>query len=139
MLIRAEDVGHRFRVEVTTENDGGSLRQGASGAYDQHFRQLAADLVAKGQGNAILRLGWEFNGDWYPWKAETDPAAFAEYWRRIHGVMRSVPGAQGLRFDWNPAIGPKSGWTDGACRPSITNSRSGHTAATAGNRATLHR
>jgi hypothetical protein len=88
--------------------EGGSLRQGAQGAYDQHFKQLAADLVAKGQGNAILRLGWEFNGDWYPWKAETDPAAFAEYWRRIHRVMRSVPGAQGLRFDWNPAIGPKN-------------------------------
>jgi hypothetical protein len=94
-------------VPMLTTNDGGTLRQGAQGAYDQHFKQLAADLVARGQGNAIIRLGWEFNGDWYPWKAEADPASFAAYWRRIHQAMRSVPGAQGLRFDWNPAIGPK--------------------------------
>jgi hypothetical protein len=87
-------------------NDGGSLRAGASGAYDAHFKHLAEQLVANGQGNAILRVGWEFNGNWFTWKAEDDPQAFAEYWRRIHRVVRSVPGTQGIRFDWNPAIGP---------------------------------
>ena len=93
-------------VPMLTNSGGGSLRQGAQGAYDGHFKRLAEQLVANGQGNAILRLGWEFNGAWYPWRAQADPAAFAEYWRRIHRVVRSVPGAQGIRFDWNPAIGP---------------------------------
>jgi hypothetical protein len=93
-------------VPLLTENGGGSLKQGADGAYDGHFRQLAADLVAKGQANAILRLGWEFNGDWYKWEAAADPPAFAAYWRHVVDVIRSVPGTDRLRFDWNPAIGP---------------------------------
>jgi hypothetical protein len=88
-------------------NQPGSLAQGAAGAYDTHFRLLAGRLVANGQPNAILRLGWEFNGDWYPWRADRDPKAFASYWRRIVNVMRAVPGARGLRFDWNPGHGPR--------------------------------
>jgi hypothetical protein len=102
-----EDSGYTLSlgVPMLTERDGGSLQDGARGRYDAHFRHLAEQLVAHGQGDAILRLGWEFNGDWYPWAAAEDPRAFAEYWRRIHRVMRSVPGAEGLRFDWNPAIG----------------------------------
>jgi hypothetical protein len=94
-------------VPMLTKKDGGSLKQGASGAYDEHFRHLAADLVAKGQGNAVLRVGWEFNGDWYPWEAKADPQAFAEYWRHIYRAVHSVPGTEHLRFDWNPAVGPK--------------------------------
>jgi hypothetical protein len=93
-------------VPMLTRADGGSLRQGADGAYDGHFRQLAEDLVRSGQGNAVLRLGWEFNGDWYPWKAGGEPQAFAQYFRRVVDTMRAVPGADTLRFDWNPALGP---------------------------------
>jgi Glycosyl hydrolase family 26 len=93
-------------VPMLVANQPGNLRQGASGAYDDHFRQLAQDLAAKRLGSTIIRLGWEFNGDWYPWAAEKDPQAFAEYFRRIVDTMRSVPGAEELRFDWNPAIGP---------------------------------
>ena len=33
------------------------------------------NLVAEGQGNAILRLGWEFNGDWYPWSVANNTDA----------------------------------------------------------------
>ena len=107
-LDRWRDSGYTLSIGVPmlTRNDGGSLQAGANGEYDEHFRRLAADLVAKGQGDAIVRLGWEFNGDWYPWKAQEDPQAFAEYWRHIHRAMRSVPGAEHLRFDWNPALGP---------------------------------
>jgi hypothetical protein len=81
-----------------------SLREGATGAYDNHFRDLARELVRRGFGDAIIRLGWEFNGGWYPWMAEKDPKMWVEYWRRIVSVMRSVPDAK-LRFDWCPAQG----------------------------------
>ena len=93
-------------LPMLVRNDGGTLRQGASGAYDGHFRRAAQQLVQYGQGNAILRLGWEFNGNWYPWEAKKDPQSFVAYWRRIVTTMRAVPGAQNLRFDWNPGIGP---------------------------------
>ena len=56
---------------------GGTLAQGASGAYNKHFRRLARRLVRFDQADAILRPGWEFNGDWYRWAAASGPAAFA--------------------------------------------------------------
>ena len=81
-----------------------SLRRGAEGAYDRHFRGLAETLIAHGQAGAILRLGWEFNGDWFHWAAERDPDAFVAFWRRIVDVMRGARSAR-FRFDWNPILG----------------------------------
>ena len=80
-----------------------SLRRGAAGEYDAHFRSLARLLVLHRHERAILRVGWEFNGNWYHWAAERDPDAFVAYWRRIVGIMRGVPDAR-FRFDWNPAV-----------------------------------
>jgi hypothetical protein len=83
---------------------GGSLAAGAAGAYDGSFRSMAATLVARGQGRAILRIGWEFNGSWFPWSASKDPAAFVAYWRRVVKAVRGVPGA-GFTIDWSINLG----------------------------------
>ncbi|MDQ2968350.1 MAG: hypothetical protein M3R37_08550, partial [Actinomycetota bacterium] len=90
---------------------GGTLQEGATGAYNSHFQKLAQTLVAHGQGNAILRLGWEFNGSWYKWFAGSDPASFAAYWRQIVTTMRAV--SPGLRFDWCPTLGANNMWSTG--------------------------
>jgi Glycosyl hydrolase family 26 len=84
---------------------GGSLAEGATGAYNDHFRTLARHLEAAGQGNAILRLGWEFGGSWSRWAVKTpaDAASYAAYWRQIVTTMRAV--APSLAFDWNPIAG----------------------------------
>jgi hypothetical protein len=65
---------------------------------------MARELVRHGQGDAILRLGWEFDGDWYPWAAGRDPQAFVAYWRRTVDAIRAVPGAH-FSFDWTASIG----------------------------------
>jgi Glycosyl hydrolase family 26 len=83
---------------------GGSIQAGAAGAYNEHFRRLAEALVGHRQGDAVLRLGWELNGDWTRWSAQSDPAAFAAYWRQVVTTMRGVPGAQ-FEFDWCVAAG----------------------------------
>lgn len=93
-----------YGVAMVTEDDGGSLAEGARGAYDDVFRSLGRTLVAGGQGRAWLRLGFEFNGGWFPWTAGDDPEAFAAYHRRIVDVLRDVPGAD-FSFVWNPTIG----------------------------------
>jgi hypothetical protein len=85
-------------------NTGGTLREGAGGAYNVHFRRLAETLVAHGEGDAVLRLGWEFNGDWMPWNARSDPGAYAAYWRQVVQTMRAVSGAQ-FKFDWCTNLG----------------------------------
>jgi hypothetical protein len=84
----------------------GTLAGGAAGAHDDQFKTLAQTLVGYGQGDALLRLGWEFNASWYPWTVTDNRGAahYAEYFRRIVTAMRSVPGAS-FRFVWNPTPG----------------------------------
>ena len=76
-----------------------TLAAGARGEYDHWYRELATRLVAGGQADAILRLGWEFNLASSRWLAD-DPEVFVTYWRRVVTAMRSVPG-QRFEFDWN--------------------------------------
>jgi len=86
-------------------DSGGSLAEAASGVDNAHWATLAGNLVAGGLGNSVIRLGWEFNGTWYSWSANTPAAAatYAQAWRQIVTAMRSVPGAH-FTFDWCPTI-----------------------------------
>jgi hypothetical protein len=83
---------------------GATLTQGATGAYNQYFTTLANDFVAAGQGSSIIRIGWEFNGDWFPWYAGGQATAFVEYYQQIVDSFRAVPGAD-FKFEWNPTRG----------------------------------
>jgi hypothetical protein len=80
-----------------------TLAAGATGAYNSYFVTLAQTLVAAGDANAYLRLGWEFDGNWYAWQALTLAAEvnYAIYFQQIVTAMRSVPG-QAFQFVWNP-------------------------------------
>jgi hypothetical protein len=81
----------------------GTLAAGAAGSYDSHFVTLAKTLVAAHESDAILRLGWEFDGGIFAWSATTPSAeaSYATYFRRIVTSMRSVAGQQ-FKFVWNP-------------------------------------
>lgn len=84
-----------------------TLAEGAKGEFDHYFVTLAKRFVADGQGSAIIRLGWEFNGNWFPWSVGTskkDTDYFVRYWRDIVTAMRSVAGAD-FQFEWNPMLG----------------------------------
>ncbi len=78
-----------------------SLAQGATGAYNTYFYQMGVNMVTNGLGNSILRLGWEFNGNWYAWSVATptDAVNFAAYWKQIVNTLRTVPG-QNFKFNW---------------------------------------
>ena len=95
--------GYRLVLGVPILPGTGTLASGAAGDYDQYFVTLAQNLVADGVSNAILRLGWEFNGNWETWSVAnaTDAANFAAYWRNIVTAMRSVAG-ENFQFIWNP-------------------------------------
>ncbi len=83
--------------------EGATFSDASSGAYDAQFRQLGATIVGNGQANAMLRLGWEFNGNWYPWNANADPEGFKAAFRHVVGVLRSVPGSH-FSIVWNPSL-----------------------------------
>ncbi len=83
-------------------DDGDWRTAGAAGQYEDHARALAANLVAAGLGNSIIRLAHEANGTWYPDSIGDTPRAAAlwvQFWRHTVIAMRSVPGAH-FRFDW---------------------------------------
>jgi Glycosyl hydrolase family 26 len=87
-----------------TSGSAYGLQQGASGAFNSYFLKLAKEMVAGGQGNSIVRPGWEFNGSWFPWAAKGQAAAFVGYWQQIVETMRSVSGGN-FKFEWNPTAG----------------------------------
>jgi hypothetical protein len=95
--------GRRVVFSISLFPKGGSLEQGAAGAYDAHYATLAQTLVANGLGSSILRLGWEFNGSWYPWKvlSAQDAKQFVDCWQHAVDAIRAVPGTAGLTFCWN--------------------------------------
>lgn len=88
-------------VPMMPRSGGGSLADGAAGKHDDVFQHVARALVAAGNADAVVRIGWEFNGDWMPWAAARDPDGYISYFRRIVAVMRGVPGAQ-FQFNWCP-------------------------------------
>lgn len=91
----------------TAANIPVSLEQGAQGAYNQYFTALAQRLIASGHDDALLRLGWEMNGDWYTWRCGGHEEAFAGYWRQIVTTLRAVPG-QHFLFVFNPDCDPRA-------------------------------
>ena len=84
--------------------DGSTITDGAQGKFDKQFHEIATVLVARGYGNAIIRIGPEFNAPWFQWSANAQPDAWVAYWRRIVTAMRGVPNAR-FRFDWCPILG----------------------------------
>lgn len=99
--------GHPYRMvyalAMLPENPADTLERGASGEYDKYYADLAHRLVAAGQDDAILRVGWEFNLESSRWSSD-DPTAFIAYWRHIVTTMRAEPGEH-FQFDWNPNNG----------------------------------
>ena len=56
---------------------GGSLSACAAGSYDDEQRNVASRLAANGLGDVEIRLGWEANGDWFPWVGRS-----ADQWKQ---------------------------------------------------------
>ena len=86
-----------------------SIQACAAGSYDSRWRQFGTNISRYGLGKSIIRLGWEFNGKWYIWRA-TDPAVWAACWRQIVTSARTT--APGLQWDWNVNRGVSAGLAD---------------------------
>ncbi len=91
-------------VPMLVNSPQGSFADGAAGDYDSYFESLGQQLVADGDNNIVLRMGWEFNGNWFPWSlSSTNPAMsateFVAYWRHLVDLFRAIPGAN-FKFDW---------------------------------------
>ncbi len=72
----------------------------ARGDYDDFFRHWAQEARASGIP-ILLRFGYEFNGDWFPWGGR--PAEFVAAWRRAHGVFIAESAAN-VAWVWSANI-----------------------------------
>jgi hypothetical protein len=54
----------------------------ATGAYDSYWRTFGQTLNRYGRQDSLLRVGWESNGNWYPWSG-TNPTQFINCWRHV--------------------------------------------------------
>lgn len=104
MLVLNVPMLERNEENVSDPEVRSLLRQGAEGAFDQHFRALAQRLVRLKVPDTVIVLGWEMNGITYTHRCGPDPEAWKKYWNRIVTTMRSVPG-QKFRFDFTPSRG----------------------------------
>ena len=99
-----------FGVAMLPEHvPGVSLQACANGAYNSYWTQFGTNISAYGLGKSIIRLGWEFNGNWYVWQA-TNPTVWAACWRQIVTSARTT--APGLQWDWNVNRGVSAGLAD---------------------------
>lgn len=102
-----------FSVAMLPDSDASAtIAACATGAYNDRWRQFGTNIRAKGlDDESIIRLGWEFNGNWFKWSAH-DPAAWAQCWRQI--VSSAEATAPALRWDWTVNRGAGQSVTDAA-------------------------
>jgi hypothetical protein len=103
LVTRCHPAGQGRRLVVSVpllpRPDADKLDEVAQGRHDADFAAIARVLVDSGHRDAIVRLGWEFNGGWFPWRAKGREGPWKAAWRRAVGAMRSVDG-QAFLFDW---------------------------------------
>jgi hypothetical protein len=98
---------------AVVDNDGSPLHDVAAGDYNTYFKQIGQSLVSHGFANAYLRIGWEFNGGWYPWSAAKSPSLWIQGFQQAVNTLRSVPG-QHFTIVWNTALYEQQFWPSAA-------------------------
>ncbi|SNQ50310.1 conserved hypothetical protein [Frankia canadensis] len=80
-------------------NGGGDMNSCANGAYSSQWASFGRWLVSKGRPASIVRLAWEFNGNWFPWSvSKTNTTTWINCFRQVVSAIRSTdPQA---RIDW---------------------------------------
>lgn len=91
---------------LPTEEKGGDFASIIRGDHDWVYRKVAHDLVSYGRGTSIVRIGWEANGDWFPWNTTAKNAAeYRDAYRHIAAIFRAE--APNIVLDFDVACGTK--------------------------------
>ncbi len=88
---------------------GGTMTAAAQGDYDAYYTYVAQQLLDHGHADAIIRPGWEFNGDWYPWGYNAPGQDQANYAANYIAAFRDLVTAfkavsPDFTFVWNPNL-----------------------------------
>ena len=89
-------------LPLNVSTHGSTLADVARGRYDAYYTALLTHLVAAGRASSFIRLGWEFNGTWYPWAAR-NPATYKAAFRHVSKLIHAISPL--LRVEWNGNYG----------------------------------
>jgi hypothetical protein len=103
-------------------NDGSTLAACAAGTYDAHWKTFGSSLVSNSRVDSIVRIAWEFNGDFMYWHATNDTQQFKDCWNHVAAAIKSTD-PQAL-LDWT--VNSKYTPTD-SCNGDATNCYPGDT------------
>jgi hypothetical protein len=84
------------------------LSKTISGTYDADYRAVAQYLIAAGYGDAVLRLGHEFDGTWETWSARNNEQSYIDAFRHVRDVFEQESAA--FRYEWTGMHGPWRWW-----------------------------
>jgi len=87
-------------ISIPMSQTGTSLAEVAEGTYDSYFTTVATKIAALFP-RAYIRIGWEFNGNWYAWAARDHEEDYIACFQRIVNLFRAIPGNK-FTYVWNP-------------------------------------
>lgn len=93
-----------YGLALLPSNGEGSLSSIANGQQDWVWRSIATNLKNAGHGDAMVRVGWEYNIPDWRWHATTSTVGtYKQAYRRVVQTMRSL--APGLTFEFGVNCG----------------------------------
>ncbi len=100
---------------IFTDKTAINLDKIISGQFDEYISNFARSVKAYGSP-LLLRVGHEFNGDWYPWCVANngkDPEKFKKAWIHIHDIF-TKENALNAQWVWCPNAGSaiNAQWND---------------------------
>lgn len=99
----AESAAGRQRIAA-------DLEATAAGASDVAYGTVADYLIGAGLGDAVLRLGHEFDGGWMPWSARATCDGYVAAYRHVAELMRAR--SADFRFEWAGTVRHLADWAD---------------------------
>ncbi|GLS17209.1 hypothetical protein GCM10007874_02240 [Labrys miyagiensis] len=106
LVDRWKPSGRRAFWSIPLIPTGATLAEAAQGEHDERYAVAARRLAAsQPQGPILIRTGWEFNAEWFPWSALKEPDKFAGAYRRFVRSFRSI--SSRFVFEWTPNIGDR--------------------------------
>jgi hypothetical protein len=72
-------------------DDGTSnLKDCAAGTYDAYWKTFGTSLVSNGRADSIVRIAWEFNGDFWYYHATNDTQQFIQCWNHVASSIKAT-------------------------------------------------
>jgi len=103
--VAADDANRRLTVSLplVPVQSAGDFAGVASGRYDSYFRSFARSVAGTPAEDTIVRLGWEMNGNTFPWAVNrSNVGDYKRAWNHVVPVMKQE--APKLRFEWSPNV-----------------------------------